>query len=243
MHLDLPTTKRRHHPVADEAGLAAAKLEQHGDRAVGDVVRELVDEGADDVHAGVTTVDGETGLGGADLGGEALELVGGDVGEVRGDHVERLADGFKEVAGEQHHAVEQAEARAVAARPRQRGGRRVGGEDLRLRGVARDGERNGAAARAGVGDAHEAARIGVRADRRQRRLHQRLRLRARDERAGADLERQAIELATPEDVRERLVLAAALQQRLERREMLGGGRLARRGDDLHARQPGCLAVQ
>ena len=83
----------------------------------------------------------------------------------------------------------------------------------------------------------------MRPDGGQRRLHQRFGLGARDERAGTDLERQPVELAAPEDVRERLVLAAALQQRLERREMLGGGRLARRGDDLHARQPGCLAVQ
>ena len=83
MHLDLPTTKRRHHPVADEAGLAAAKLEQDGDGAVGEVVRELVDEGADDLQAGLAAVDRKARLARADLSGEALELLGGDVGEVR----------------------------------------------------------------------------------------------------------------------------------------------------------------
>ncbi len=71
--------------------------------------------------------------------------------------------------------------------------------------MARDREGDRARARAGVGDAHEAARVGVLVDRGERSLDEGLRLRAGYEAAQTDLERQSVELAPPEDVRERFV--------------------------------------
>ena len=109
--------------------------------------------------------------------------------------------------------------------------------------MTRDRQRDRAAARAGVGDAHDAAGVGVLADRGQRGLDERLGLRARDQRAGADLEGQPVELAAAEDVGERLARHATPQQRIEAGARLGRRPLAARRDHLRAAQPCRLAVE
>ncbi|MNT56098.1 hypothetical protein D3C72_1933780 [compost metagenome] len=121
--------------------------------------------------------------------------------------------------------VAQRVARGVAGGHHQRSGTGVGGQYLRLRPLAGQGQRDGAAAGTEVGQLQRAVRWQA----VQRQLHQQFGLRARNQGGRVDLQVQGPETTTTSQVSHRLAREATTQQGLESgplggRQRIGGMR-------------------
>src|SRR5690606_32537112 len=96
--------------------------------------------------------------------------LGGDVWEVRAEHVDGLVERFEEVAGQKDDTVLQAVASHVATRPLERLGGDIDAPDLGVGSVRSDREPDDPRPSADVRDTHETLRPRVVAYGSQRRL-------------------------------------------------------------------------
>ena len=147
---------------------------------------------------------------------DRLELLGGDVGRVADDEVERALEPVGPRALDELDV--DAERGRIGAGHLERGGADVGGDGTRGRNLG--GERDGDAPAAGpeVGDAQLGA--GPVAQIGHRTLHQRLGVGPGHEHVGRDPKRPPVELAGPGDVRHRFALPAPPDQLADRGQLL-----------------------
>ncbi len=139
------------------------------------------------------------------LGLERAELLGLDVRRVGDDEVVGPAgQSLAHVVEHELHALCQAREGSVLAGERERVLGDVNRGHRSIRPLVRDGERDGACARADV----EHSRRGHTVEQRQATLDDDLGLRPRDERAPVDLQHQPPEAPLAEDVGERLARTA-----------------------------------
>ena len=134
----------------------------------------------------------------------------GNVGRVADDQVKAFARHWRQPVA-QAHVDAQAQPLGIGARHGERVGAGVHRHHLRQRPLLRDGQRDGAAARAQV----EHAARGIGRQQRQRPVDQRLGVVARVEHAGIDAQRQAVECLLAGQISHRLARQPARGQRLQ----------------------------
>jgi hypothetical protein len=167
------------------------------------VARRLGDEAADYEQAVAAGRERDTRLVFAHLALESFEIGLSDVGRIGDDDVEArtlrfvvFAPGVEAVRLAELEAVAHAVALGVARRDAQRRRRDVGTDAARVAALAQQRDRDAARPRADVAEARRLRPL----QQFERRLDQKLRLGARDEHVGRDLEIQPVELLPARDV-------------------------------------------
>ena len=195
--------------LRDRVGLTESEFEQQ--QAAGSKTRfRLRQESSNHVEAVVAGEERGCGLVVDHLRLQRRSIAFGDVGRVGNDQIERTIESVEQIGAAEPDAVGHPVPRGVAARDLERQLRRIGGDDRDGGSLVRDRHRHAAAAGADVGDVRRrvARNLG------ERQFDEQLRLRTGDQHRGRHLEPESPEFFVPDDVRERFVRHAAIDERL-----------------------------